>query len=330
VRGPAPAAPTERPVETRLGFLPADVLSIGYLVITSTLVVLGRGRLPHWGTWLTLHLAFLVVVIGLRWVPRRGLPGLQLVRETYALWLLPFAYASLERLNRIATEHYYDDVVLRWDHRLFTEHPHTRLMAALPWQPLSEFLHLSYLVYQILVPILGFTLFFQKRFEALRVMATTMVFTMYTCYLIFIFFPVLGPYYTFPRPEGGGQGLFPALVDAMLNAGASRGTAFPSSHVAGSVAVAILAHRFSRRLSYALVVLALSIMFATVYGAFHYAVDACAGFAFGVLSALLGPRIHAWLLRRTRLHLVRFRFPHLRFRWRGRFRGEIVRINDQR
>lgn len=317
-----------RPAEIRLGFLPADVLSIGYLGITSILVVLGHGRLPHWEQWLAAHLAFLAVVIGLRWVPRRGLPGLQLIRETYALWLLPFAYSSLESLNRITTERYFDDIVLGWDRALFTTHPHTWLMPALPFRPLAEYLHLSYLVYQALVPVLGFTLFFQKRYEALRVTATTMVLTMYTCWLIFIVFPVLGPYYTFPRPEGSGQGLFPSLVEAMLNAGAARGTAFPSSHVAGSVAVAILAHRFSRRLSYALVGLALSIMFATVYGSFHYAVDACAGFAFGVLTALFGPRLHAWLLRRTRLHLIRFRFPHLRFRWRGRFRGEVVRRRD--
>jgi membrane-associated phospholipid phosphatase len=89
--------------------------------------------------------------------------------------------------------------------------------------------------------------------------------------------------------------------------------------------VAILAHRFSRRLSYALGFLALSITVATVYGSYHYAIDALVGFVFGTATAIFGPGFHAWLLRRTRLHMVRFRFPHLRFRWRGRFRGEDTR-----
>ena len=70
--GPRTIEPADRPVEQRLGFLPADVLSVGYLAITSTLVVLGHGRLPHWGGWLFLHLLFLAVVVGMRWVPRRG------------------------------------------------------------------------------------------------------------------------------------------------------------------------------------------------------------------------------------------------------------------
>ncbi len=315
---------TELPIERRLGFLPADVLSLVYLGITTVVVLLGYGRLPHWGGWLAAHLALLGIVISLRWVPRRSYPVLQLVRETYPLWLMPIAYRSIQDLSRLTTDRYFDDVVLRWDLALFSSHPHTWLMAAAGWPLLKEYLHFAYIVYQLLVPVLGLTLFFQKRFEALRVTATTIVLTMYSCYLVFTFFPVLGPYYVFPRPEGSGVGLFPVLVERMLDAAAARGTAFPSSHVAGSTAVALLAIRFSRRLSYALILLAASIFVATVYGSFHYAIDAVVGLAFGICAALLGPRVHAWLVRRTRLHMIRFRYPNLRFRWRGRFRGERI------
>ncbi len=325
-----PIVPAEISGERRLGFLPADLLSLAYLAVTTAVVLLGHGRLERWNHWLSVHLGLIVVVVALRWVPRQGLPVLQLVRETYALWLMPVGYRAVQDLNRITTSGYYDDIVLGWDRLLFGGHPHAYLMQALPWPWLSEYLHFSYIFYQFLVPTLGFTLFFQRRFEALRVMATTVVLTMYTCYLVFIFFPVLGPYYTFARPAGADAGIFPALVERMLQAGASLGAAFPSSHVAGSMAVAIVAHRFARRLSYALIVLAFSILVATVYGSFHYAVDALAGFIYGVTMALLGPRLHAFLLRRTRLPMIRLRFPHLRFYWRGRFRGEDVRARFQR
>lgn len=321
--GPIPGA--EIAAERRLGFLPADLLSLAYLAVTTVVVLRGYGRLESWSTWLSVHLALIVVVVSLRWVPREGLPFLQLVRETYPLWLMPIGYRAVGVLNQVAGTGYYDDVVLGWDRALFGGHPHTFLMRLFPWRWLHEYLHFTYIFYQLLVPTLGFTLFFQRRYEALRVMATTVVLTMYTCYLAFIFFPVLGPYYTFARPEGSGAGLFAGLVEQMLRAGASLGAAFPSSHVAGAMAVAVVALRFSRRLSYGLIVLAFSIMLATVYGSFHYAVDALAGFVYGVTTALLGPWLHARLLRRTRLPLVPFRFPHLRFRWRGRLRGEVVR-----
>jgi membrane-associated phospholipid phosphatase len=323
-RGPLGASPL--PLERRAGYLPADFVAVIYLTVVLILMAIGRGRLDHWRIWIGVHLAVLAGVWALRFVPRRGLPLFQMLRETYGLFLMPAAYFSVATLNRIPHSGYFDDVALRWDQAIFGLHPHIWLGTHLTWRPLYEFLHLSYLVYILLVPTLAFTLFFQKRFEALRAFATTQMLTMYGCYLVFIFFPVQGPWHTFAHPPLRDGAFFPRLVHAMVNVGGSRGTAFPSSHVAGATTVAIMAYRFSRRLSYAMGILVLSITVATVYGGFHYGVDALAGLGFGIVVALSGPRLHAWILRRIRLAVIRLRFPHLRFYWRaGRIRGEVVR-----
>lgn len=285
-----------------------------YLSVTLVLVVVGRGRLEHWGTWVGVHLALLGGVALLRFLPYQKRPGLEMLRATYGLWLMPAAYHSLSALNRIARDRYFDDVILGWDHAVFGSHLHEWLGARFPWSPLSEFLHFVYLGWVLLVPILVFTLFFQKRFAALRVFVTTQMLTMYGCYLVFIFFPVQGPWYTPPHPVVSDHAMFARLVHAMLEGSGARGAAFPSSHVAGAVSVAIVAFRFSRRLAYALFVVAVSTVVATVYGGFHYAIDAIAGLVFGVGIALIGPPFHAAILRRIRAVTVRIRYPHVRFR----------------
>jgi hypothetical protein len=68
--------------------------------------------------------------------------------------------------------------------------------------------------------------------------------------------------------------------------------------------------RFEKRLVPLMGLLCAGIFFGTVYGGFHYAIDAIAGLALGSLLAIAGPPFHCWLLRRSRLSPLRVRFPH--------------------
>jgi membrane-associated phospholipid phosphatase len=308
------------------GHTPLDLLTVGYLLVTTGILLFASRPIPHRPLLIAIHAAALLGIGLLRHAPRVAWRPAQLLREGYPLFALPLIYKEVEFLSRGLWGGYFDATVLRWDRVLFGGHPNAFLAAWFPSPILSEVLHLCYLAYALLTPILGLTLFFQKRLEAFRVFATTAMTTMYGCYLVFIFFPVRGPWYTFPHPEVEHFGIFPPLVYGMLERGAAVGAAFPSSHVALAVTVAILAHRFYRKLSLVLTVFALGIAVGTVYGGFHYAIDAVVGLLFGIASVLLSPRIHSTLLRRTRLAALRLRFPHLRFvRRGGRYRGELVR-----
>lgn len=306
------------------GYNPADLLFVGYAAVAC--VVLAAGALRGSPSWdlLAAHLGVLILSLSMRFVARRGPAFVQFLRESYALWFIPVAYGTLDRLNRVFTHAYFDDVVLRWDRAVFGRHLNADFQAWIPVAPLREFLHFNYFIYALLIPALGLTLFFQRRFEAFRVFATTVVLTLYGCFLVFIFFPVQGPYYTFPRFAG--DGIFPALVHAVLDRQSSIGSAFPSSHVAVSTVVAVMAWRYSRRFSYAFISVAASIFLATIYGGFHYALDSVCGLVFGLAMGLTGPRLHSVILRRARIPEIHLRFPHLRFRWMGgRIRGQVVR-----
>ena len=79
---------------------------------------------------------------------------------------------------------------------------------------------------------------------AVRRFVLAVMTTFVVCYLVFIFFPVAGPYYMFPRPAAWFIDNPPArLVYDTLAEGSSYGAAFPSSHVAAAVAAALAARR---------------------------------------------------------------------------------------
>ena len=102
-------------------------------------------------------------------------------------------------------------------------------------------------------------------------------------YLFFILLPVDSPYYLSQRlgPPLSGHFFFD-LVHQVSARGGARGGAFPSAHVSGAVVVSLVALRHQPRLAYLIVPITGSVMIATVYGRFHYVLDALAGAALAI------------------------------------------------
>jgi len=114
----------------------------------------------------------------------------------------------------------------------------------------------------------------------------------YLSYAVFLLFPVAGPRYLFPQAENPATAIpIAAFTQKLLNRGGAWGTAFPSSHVAASLVASLTAWRFSRFLGAVLVPLSLLLAAGTVYGQFHYLLDALAGAALAALVLTLAPRI---------------------------------------
>ena len=112
------------------------------------------------------------------------------------------------------------------------------------------------------------------------------------CYLVFIFFPVAGPYYVLARPDPWFvDNLFARAVYDTLATGSSYGAAFPSSHVAAAVAATLSAGRGSRWLGWSLAVPTVLLTVAVVYCQMHYGVDAIAGLLTGAGVTALVERL---------------------------------------
>ena len=152
----------------------------------------------------------------------------------------------------------------------------------------SELVHASYFAYYFMVLVPPVMLACRGRWRAFNhtVLALTTVFV--ACFVLFLIFPAAGPRYLWPAPAGIPPGFFRALTMRVLEAGSSRGTAFPSSHVAIAVVASFAALRYQRPTGIVVALLTLLMGVGAVYGGYHYAIDVIAGL---VLGLVIGARV---------------------------------------
>ena len=113
--------------------------------------------------------------------------------------------------------------------------------------------------------------------------------------MFFIYYPVQGPRYIYEAPGGViANGFFYGLAHQLLEAGSSRGAAFPSSHVGVSVMATMFTFIALPRIAPILVILTVGLALGAVYGGFHYATDAAAGMIFGLVLFTVTPSLIRW------------------------------------
>lgn len=233
------------------------------------------------GSWtpLALHLVALVYVLfALR---SRGA-----VRRPVLDWLVltvgPFMYVELRWIIAGLGMPHRDALVVAWERSLFPSDPSATLAPRWNGIALSEALHLAYASYYLLIYLPPIVLYLRRRREAFvaTMLALTIVYGV--CFVTYALFPVDGPRFLI-GPAAAPDGPVRRFVLALLEHGSSRGTAFPSSHVAASVVSALCALRYQRGVGVVISVMAAALTVATVYGGFHYAVDALVGVFLGAL-----------------------------------------------
>jgi membrane-associated phospholipid phosphatase len=261
-------------------FAPVDLLLLGYLAIATAVAVHRAAAAPAcwWVAGGNLLMAGLVVLLARPGLGRFG----RSLHEIYPLFLLIGLYGQLDILNGPSVG-VHDATVQTWELALFGAQISREWWQIAPSVRWSEVLHAAYFSYYIVVPSPAFYFLFRGDLPAVRRFVLTVMSAFIVCYIVFLFFPVAGPYYAFPRPAAWFVDNGPArLVYAILARGSSHGAAFPSSHVAGTVAAAFAAARGSRRLGWVLLLPTVLLTIGVVYCQMHYAVDALAGLVVGV------------------------------------------------
>lgn len=275
---------------------PVDILLLAYLSVISLVAVERASQNP--GCWWLLgaHLLFGVLLL---LVTRPGLGRVgRLLRELYPLLILMGLYGELDVLNGINAPPVHDSTIQHWELALFGVQVSRVWWQELPSRFWSNVLHGAYFSYYLIVSLPAFYFAWKGRLENLREFVLCVMITFVICYLVFVFYPVAGPYYVFPHPSGWFVDNGPArLVYAILGAGSSYGAAFPSSHVAASAAATISAWRGSRTLGMLLVLPTVLLSVGVVYCQMHYGVDALAGLGLGVLVAGTMGYCEAWKVR---------------------------------
>lgn len=264
--------------------LPVDRLLIAYLLVVTIVAILRAPREPA-GWWLLpAHGLFLLLLFLMRRRPL-GAAG-RVLGDIYPLLLLVGLYGEIGILNgRSVAVH--DDMVRRWEVALFGAQVSREWWQAMPSRFWSAVLHGAYFSYYLIVSVPAVVFLRRGQTDQARHFVFAVMTTFVVCYLCFLFFPVAGPYYTFPRPDPWFTDNGPArLVYATLAVASSYGAAFPSSHVAAAVAATVAALRGSRAVGLGLIVPTMLLTIGVVYCQMHYGVDAVAGAVVGGLVAV--------------------------------------------
>jgi membrane-associated phospholipid phosphatase len=274
-------------------------LTASYLAITAALMAIVGDAVPGCAWLVAVHLATAALLQILnRTRPSKGMR--RAILDWHPLMLFPLLYKEVELLAAVIGDWRLTAAIPAWESSLFAGQPSLYLAERLAIVPLSEYLHFCYMSYVVVIPALSAYWYISGRRAAFGELLLMLSTVLLGSYLFFILLPVDSPYYLSPRlgPPLSGHFFFD-LVHEMSARGGARGGAFPSAHVSGAVVVSLVAWRHQRQLAYVLVPFVASVMIATVYGRFHYALDTLAGAVLAIAA------VGAWRMIMGRVRHVR-------------------------
>lgn len=293
-----------------------DYATQAYLAVVGMLLLcFHNDTVPHWGWLVTAHLLGMTLLH--RLVRRSGsMPpnsGWTLLRGFYPIILYTPLYMESEHLNRMFCPTYLDPVFLRMEAALFGFQPSLAWMDAWPWLVWSEVMYAAYFSYYVMILGMGLWLY-RRGGDSFRHFVSVISVVFYTCYLVFLFLPVIGPPVFFNAPAGMAlppeivpspppcypesvqSGPFFKVMGLIYRHLEGAGAAFPSSHVAVAMATLYFSFRYVRSIRWIHAFVVGLLCMATVYCRYHYVVDVVAGLA---AAAILVP-VANWLYWRFR------------------------------
>jgi membrane-associated phospholipid phosphatase len=193
----------------------------------------------------------------------------------------PLLYREIPQLIAAGGASFHDPAIQRAEQGLFGAQPSHVLASHFPFPWLSELLHAGYLAYYLVLFVPPLLLYVRGNGKGYARVVAVSAITQLVCWTIFVIAPVAGPRYLWSAPPGIPDGPVRELALSILAAGSSRGAAFPSSHIAVSLAIALEVRRWSPRMAVPLFVVAGLISVGAVYAGFHYGMDMIAGIVVG-------------------------------------------------
>ena len=311
-------------------------VALGYLAASSALIVVFGQNLAHPVGWLATQIGVAAFILMLCWTEARvsgaaqcfqqlaqfrlsdyaegamtwlggnacptfGQKFFHFWRHWYPHLFFLFCFEELGHFMRLVTPEWQDAKLIAFDHWLTGVHPSVWLeQFASPGR--NEFMQFAYITYFLYLLALGGILYHRKEWRGYWSVMTYSGMAYAIGYVIAICFPIESPWFAMAGMWQGELhgGIFTSLINFIEHYGRVRGAAFPSEHVAGSVAALWGAWRHRRWLFWVMLPLAACMCASTVWGRYHYAADVFGGVATGTLGFVMG----SWVMRRGQISAV--------------------------
>ena len=213
-------------------------------------------------------------------------------------WIpLAFTFGAFREMNFFTPalrDHHLENSWIVWDRWLLDTH-HLRAAIESLGPLIPSYLEICYMLVYVVALVSALIVLFNHRPESLNAFWFAYLAGTFASYALFPYFPSDPPRTLFAGADlPNGLTIFRRFNLAILGQYGIHSSVFPSAHVSSSFACAWgLLIALPDRKHYGLLValFSLSVAIATVYGRYHFAVDAVAGFAvsFFAWSATIAP-----------------------------------------
>lgn len=290
----------------------SDAYTLVMLIIYSILCLFFWGKLETPALNLLSYLVVSAAVISFAIVSSKYKGGkiFTLVRRLYIIPIVFFIYSNIHLYIPLINPHDYDKLLIQWDYSIFGVHP-TEWLAnyASPW--LTEYLQFSYMMFYVIPFVIGVEFTLRTKDDRFFEFARIVIFGFFVSYLLYFFMPAIGPRFLlhdfanlntelpglfltnwFRELVNAGGGVFPHTINP---AEIVNRDCMPSGHTMMTFISMLLAFRFNSKFKWIILVVGLSLIFATVYLRYHYVVDVFAGIVFALLVLWIEPKVEKLL-----------------------------------
>ncbi len=282
-------------------------IALGYLALSSALIALFSHNLERPIHLIAAQAIVATIILTLCRVEARSAESVSRRAESipHRFWhfwrhwyphlFFLFCFEELGRLVHMVYPGWFDAHLIAFDYRLTGVHPALWLeQFATPAR--NDFMQFAYITYFTYLLVLGGVLYFRRDWRAYWSVMTYSAAAYVIGYVISVFFPIESPWFTMAGAWHGDLhgGPFTTFINFIERFGRVRGAAFPSQHVAGSIAALWGAWRHRRWLFWVFLPLVFLMCVSTVYGRYHYVADVFGGMVSGTLGYFLG----GWLMRK--------------------------------
>jgi membrane-associated phospholipid phosphatase len=280
-------------------------VALGYLAVSSSLIVLFSENLAHPMKLVAVQAFVAAVILILCRVeaqtgtdrnvcPTFAQKFWHFWRHWYPHLFFLFCFEELGKLVHLVSPAWQDAKLIAADYWLTSVHP-TEWLEQFATPARNDFMQFAYLTYFTYLLVVGGVLYYRRDWSGYWSVMTYSVVGYAIGYLIAIVFPIESPWFSMAGawhgPLQGGS--VTAIINFIEHFGRVRGAAFPSEHVAGSVAALWGAWRHRRWLFWVMAPLVFCMCVSTVWGRYHYVVDVFAGMVTGTLGYVIG----GWIMR---------------------------------
>lgn len=273
-----------------------DVLVLAFFGLLVALETMFRSNLPGWDVRI---MSALLLAAGyttaIALLGRAGNPsgsGPSIVRIALVMAVSSAIYDEVGHLIYLVFPFSWDTVIHSFDAVIFGRMPTLWFGSfAEPW--LTEIMMFAYVIYLPLLPAVAYLAFRHAGREGMERYLFELTLANFLCYLGYFLLPVSGPSRALAGEFSGPlAGYFFTSVTAFMAGNIHLpGGAFPSAHCAASTIFLLVAWRHNRKAGLLVSPVVALIYISTVYGRFHYVVDAVAGILLAIAVYRIAPAL---------------------------------------